>query len=94
MGANKPPIDPHEAVQKIILNEHYSEQIHGFSSETFRILLNDQEKALEQAQKTVSELEPENLNAEYIGIVADAMQELATKVLHGRAKKETQRPKK
>jgi len=94
MGTKKPAIDPHEAVQKILLHDYYSKQIRKFTTETFRILSNERDKALEQARKAIEDFESEKLTDEYVEKVADGMQELARKIFAERAKKTSRYPKK
>lgn len=87
MRAKKSTIDPHEAVQKMLLHDYYSRQIRKFTTETFRILADERDKALEQARKAIKDFEPEKLTNEYVEKVADGIQELARKMLAERSKK-------
>jgi len=87
MGTKKPAIDPHEAVQKLLLHDYYGKQIRKFTTETFKILANERDKTVEQARKAIKDFEPEKLTDEYVEKVADGMQELAREMLNERSKK-------
>ena len=87
MGTKKSTIDPNETVQKMLLHDYYSKQIRKFTTETFRILAHERDKAFEQARNAIKDFEPEKLTNEYVEKVADGMQELARKMLMERSKK-------
>ncbi len=93
MKAKKTP-NPHDAVRKIMETDFYASKVRKFTNETFITLISDRDQAVELARKTVEEFEPENLTDDYIEVVADAMQELAQKVLEERALKRTKTKKK
>ncbi len=94
MKTKKSAVDPHKAVQKIMENDFYASKVRKFTNETFITLITDRDRAIELAKKTVEEFEPENLTDDYVEVVADAMQELAQKVLQERALKKVKTKKK
>ena len=66
--------------------EDYKQQIAKLSNENLNIILTDRQKALEFAKKAILQVDQENLNDDYIEVVADGMQDLALMILEERVK--------
>lgn len=66
--------------------EVYKQQIAKLSNENLNIILTDRKKALEYARKAILQVDPENLNDDYVEVVADGMQDLALMILEERLK--------
>ena len=66
------------------LPSFYKEQFEKLDTETLKLVFYNREKALEYAKKGIEQMEPENLNEEYITKVAESMQVLARIVLEER----------
>jgi uncharacterized Zn finger protein len=64
--------------------ESYKQQIAKLSNENLNIILTDRKKALEYARKGILQVDKENLNDDYIEVVADGMQDLALMILEER----------
>jgi hypothetical protein len=62
-------------------SEGYKQQITKLSNENINIILTDRKKALEYAKKAILQVDPENLNDDYVEVVADGMQDLALMIL-------------
>jgi uncharacterized Zn finger protein len=66
--------------------EGYKQQIAKLSNENLNLILTDRKKALECARKAILQVDPENLNDDYVEVVADGMQDLALMILEERLK--------
>ncbi len=71
-----------DIAEEILKNKKYKEQIDRLSNETLLLIANDHLAALEAAQRGIQQVEPDKVNdVEYLELVANAMQQLAQKVL-------------
>ncbi len=68
------------------LASEYKKQLDKLESETLQIMSGDRLKAVEYARKGIAEIEPENLNEEYVQTVANEMQVIAKMILEERNK--------
>jgi uncharacterized Zn finger protein len=66
--------------------ESYKRQIAKLSNENLNIILTDRQKALEFAKKAILQVDRENLNDDYVEVVADGMQDIALMILEERIK--------
>lgn len=72
----------------ILMNKRFKEIIDNLSSETLRLIAEDEMKALEAAKKGIEKVEPERIDdVRYLQDVANGMQKLAQVVLAERQKK-------
>lgn len=67
------------------LASEYKKQLDKLDPETLGIMSKDRTKAAEYARKGIAEIEPENLNEEYVQTVANEMQTIAKMILKERS---------